>query len=151
MAKTRNGQPDVRADDGHPDEFTVLLAPREIADGTEREPHRHGRGRRRRRVWPWIVAAVVVLLLLAGGGLVRGLLRLPEPGEELFGWKDDYTGSGTGTVELVIRPGDLGSTVADRLAAAGRHEDPRGVLRPAAEDEAGARAASPAPTASRTT
>jgi UPF0755 protein len=37
----------------------------------------------------------------------------------LFGWSDDYTGSGTGSVEVEVKPGDLGSTVADRLAAAG--------------------------------
>src|SRR5438309_2380189 len=52
-----------------PDAFTILLAPREIADGTERTTQRHGRGRNRRRVWPWLVAGVVVLLLLAGGAL----------------------------------------------------------------------------------
>ncbi|HEY8317399.1 MAG TPA: endolytic transglycosylase MltG [Amnibacterium sp.] len=116
MAKTRSGQFDVRADDGRPDEFSVLLAPREIADGSEREPHRHGRGRHR-RVWPWIVSAVVVLLLLGGGALAAAYSVHPDQVKSLFGYRNDYTGSGSGTVEFVIKPGDLGSTVADRLAA----------------------------------
>ena len=116
MAKTRSGESDVRADDRYPDEFTVLLAPREIADGTEREPHRHGRGRRR-RVWPWIVSAVVVLVLLGGGALAAAYSVYPDQVKSLFGYRNDYTGSGSGTVEFVIKSGDLGSTVADRLAA----------------------------------
>ena len=104
--------------DGRPDPFAVLLAPREIADGTEREPSRHGRVRRRRRVWPWVVAALAVLLVVVGGGLGVAYSVWPDQVKTAFGWNNDYTGAGTGTVEVVIRPGDLGSDVATHLAAA---------------------------------
>jgi len=110
--------PDRDAEDGRPDAFTVLLAPREIADGSEREPHRHGRPRRH-RTWPWVLAAIVVVLLLAGGGLYGAYTVWPTQVKELFGWSDDYRGAGTGSVEVVVHQGDFGSTVADRLAAAG--------------------------------
>ena len=51
------------------------------------------------------------------GRLFAAYSVYPNQVKSMFGWKDDYAGSGTGTVEVVIRPGDLGSTVADRLAA----------------------------------
>jgi UPF0755 protein len=41
----------------------------------------------------------------------------PNQVKTLFGWSNDYTGTGTGTVEVVIRQGDLGSDVAAHLAA----------------------------------
>jgi UPF0755 protein len=102
---------------GRPDPFSVLVAPRDIVDGTELEPSRHGRGRRRRRAWPWLVAAVVVLLVVVGGGLGVAYSVWPNQVKTLFGWSNDYTGTGTGTVEVVIRQGDLGSDVAAHLAA----------------------------------
>ncbi|HET6825572.1 MAG TPA: endolytic transglycosylase MltG [Amnibacterium sp.] len=116
MAHTRSGDSDAPPDDGRPDAFTVLLAPREIADGTE--PQRHGR-KHRRRAWPWVVAGLVVVLLLGGGALGTAYTIWPNQVKGLFGYSDDYRGSGTGTVEVVVKPGDLGSDVADRLAAAG--------------------------------
>jgi UPF0755 protein len=116
VARTRSRDSHAPADDGRPDAFTVLLAPREIADGTE--PQRHGRRHRRRR-WPWLVAAVVVLLLLGGAALGTAYTIWPNQVKGLFGYSDDYTGRGTGTVEVVVKPGDLGSDVADTLAAAG--------------------------------
>jgi UPF0755 protein len=119
VAHTRSR--DSPADDGRPDAFTVLLAPREIADGTE--PQRHGR-RRRRRIWPWLVAAVVVLLLLGGGALATAYTIWPNQVKAVLGYSDDYKGSGTGVVEVVVKPGDLGSDVADRLAKAGVTKTP---------------------------
>lgn len=116
MARTRSGDPDAPAGDGRPDAFTVLLAPREIADGTE--PQRHGR-RRRRRIWPWLVSAVVVLLLLGGGAFGTAYTIWPDQVKSLFGYSNDYTGSGMGAVEVVVKQGDLGSDVAGRLAKAG--------------------------------
>jgi UPF0755 protein len=119
VAHTRSR--DSRADDGRPDAFTVLLAPREIADGTE--PQRHGR-RRRRRIWPWLIAAVVVLLLLGGGALATAYTIWPNQVKAVLGYSDDYKGSGTGVVEVVVKPGDLGSDVADRLAKTGVTKTP---------------------------
>ncbi|HEY0375291.1 MAG TPA: endolytic transglycosylase MltG [Amnibacterium sp.] len=116
MARTRSGDPDAPADDGRPDAFTVLLAPREIADGTE--PQRHGRRHRRRR-WPWLVSAVVVLLLLGGGAFGTAYTIWPDQVKSLFGYSNDYKGSGAGSVEVAVKPGDLGSDVAARLAKAG--------------------------------
>lgn len=113
-------RPGVRDEDGgRPDDFTLLLAPREIADGTEREPQRHGRGRRRGRVWPWAAAALVVLLLVGGGGLAVAYSVWPDQVKSMFGWSDDYQGTGTGTVEVVIKRGDLGSDIATTLTKAG--------------------------------
>ncbi len=119
MGPKRTAGADAPVQDGRPDAFTILLAPREIADGTERTPQRHGRGRNRRRVWPWIVGVVVLLLLLGGGGLAAAYSAWPDQVKGIFGWSNDYQGSGTGVVEVVVKPGDLGSDVADRLAQAG--------------------------------
>ncbi|HET6826340.1 MAG TPA: endolytic transglycosylase MltG [Amnibacterium sp.] len=116
MARTRSGDSGASSDDGRPDAFSVLLAPREIADGTE--PQRHGR-KHRGRAWPWLVAGLVVVLLLGGGALGAAYTVWPNQVKGLFGYSDDYRGSGTGTVEVVVKQGDLGSDVADRLAAAG--------------------------------
>jgi UPF0755 protein len=103
-----------------PDDFSLLLAPREIADGTEREPQRHGRGRRRGgRIWPWAIAAVVVLLVVGGGGLATAYSVWPDQVKSMFGWSADYEGAGSGTAEVVIKPGDLGSDVAATLTTAG--------------------------------
>ncbi|HEV7624510.1 MAG TPA: endolytic transglycosylase MltG [Amnibacterium sp.] len=116
MAHTRSGSSHAPAEPGGPDAFTVLLAPREIADGTE--PQRHGR-RRGKRTRPWLVAALVVVLLLGGGALGVAYTIWPDQVKSVFGYSDDYTGSGTGAIDVVVKPGDLGSDVADRLAHAG--------------------------------
>jgi UPF0755 protein len=116
VAHTRSGDSAAPDGDGRPDAFTVLLAPRHIPDGSE--PQRHGR-RPRRRVWPWLVAALVVVLLLGGGAAGTAYAIWPNQVKALLGYSDDYKGAGTGTVEVVVKPGDLGSDVAARLAKAG--------------------------------
>jgi UPF0755 protein len=62
---------------------------------------------------------VLVVLLAAGGGGVGAAYSIwPDQVKSLFGWSNDYTGTGTGTVEVVVRQGDVGSDVASTLAAA---------------------------------
>jgi UPF0755 protein len=117
--------------DGGVTTFTALLTPprgtpvpqtRKEALAAEEEALRHARVRDpkppRRRAG-WIVVPLVALLLVAGGGLAGAYTVWPEQVKTLFGWSNDYTGSGTGSVEVTIERGDLGSDVARTLAAAG--------------------------------
>lgn len=100
------------------DEFERLLARQPEDD--DREPSRHGRERRRRRrIWPWLLAVILVLLLAIGGAGWWAYQTYPEQVKTLFGWSNDYTGGGTGSVEIEIRPGDIGADVAATLAAEG--------------------------------
>lgn len=81
-------------------------------------PH-EPRGPRRSWLRP-VIVTVVVLGLIGGGGAfaynafasqITNFLAVPAA--------DDFTGSGTGTVQFRIEDGDVGSTVGDKLAAAG--------------------------------
>jgi UPF0755 protein len=97
------------------DEFERLLGG--IPDGST-EPPRHGRERRRRRrVWPWLLAVLLVLLLAIGGAGWWAYSTYPEQVRSLFGWSNDYTGPGRGSVDVEIKPGDIGSDVAATLVA----------------------------------
>ncbi|WP_375400269.1 endolytic transglycosylase MltG [uncultured Amnibacterium sp.] len=62
----------------------------------------------------------LMVFVVAGGGLL-GLAyqAYPDQVKTAFGWKDDYAGAGSGSVRIVIRPGQVGGDVADTLAAAG--------------------------------
>ncbi|WP_246852770.1 endolytic transglycosylase MltG [Naasia sp. SYSU D00948] len=80
--------------------------------------------RRRRRWIGWIVAPLVVVLLIGGGGIGAAFLIMPDwPSrlESLMAGPEtlDYEGSGNGTVDVVIREGDIGSDVAVTLQQAG--------------------------------
>ena len=98
------------------DDFDRLLS--SPPDDDQGEPPRHGRERRqRRRVWPWIVAVLLVILLAIGGAGWWAYQTYPDQVKSLFGWSNDYTGSGTGSVDIEIRPGDFGTDVANTLAA----------------------------------
>lgn len=100
------------------DEFDrILTLP---SDDDPVEPPRHGRGHGpRRRIWPWLLAILLVVLLAIGGAGWWAYSTYPDQVKSLFGWSNDYAGSGTGTVEVKIKPGDLGSDVADTLVADG--------------------------------
>jgi UPF0755 protein len=124
--------------DGGVSTFTALLTPprgttvpqtRREALAAEQEAQRHARvedrqrpprpprGPRRFRA-AWVVVPLV-LVLVAGGGLYGAYSMFPEQVKTLFGWSNDYSGTGTGSVEVTIKPGDLVSDVAVTLAKAG--------------------------------
>ena len=97
------------------EDFDRLLASPPDDQG---EPPRHGRERRtRRRVWPWIVGILLVLLLAIGGAGWWAYQTYPDQVKSLFGWSNDYTGTGTGSVDVQIQPGDFGADVANTLVA----------------------------------
>jgi UPF0755 protein len=107
---------------------TPVPAPRSRAEARRQAEALHhqgpvrkssGGGRRHRWVRP-VVVSVVVLGLIGGGGAyaysafatqITSFLAVPGA--------DDFTGTGTGTVSFRIEDGDVGSTVGDKLAAAG--------------------------------
>ncbi|MGT2426928.1 endolytic transglycosylase MltG [Amnibacterium kyonggiense] len=105
------------------DEFDRLL--RLPPDDDQSDPPRHGRERpKRRRVWPWLLAILLVVLLAIGGAGWWAYSTYPDQVKSLFGWSNDYTGSGTGSVQIEIQPGQTGSAVADTLAAKGVTKTP---------------------------
>ena len=86
------------------------------ADDDGGEPSRHGRERRpRRRVWPWLLGVFLVLVIAVGGAGWWAYQTYPEQVKTLFGWSNDYTGQGTGSVQVQIRPGAIGSEIAATL------------------------------------
>jgi UPF0755 protein len=94
-----------------------VRTPKERAPKQRTPKERAPKQRSPRRI-AWIVVSLVALLLLAGGGLAGAYAVWPTQVKTLFGWSNDYTGTGTGSVEITIKPGDLGSDVAATLAAA---------------------------------
>jgi UPF0755 protein len=58
-----------------------------------------------------------VLLLAIGGAGWWAYQTYPEQVKTLFGWSNDYTGAGTGSVQVQIRPGAIGSDIAATLTA----------------------------------
>jgi hypothetical protein len=92
------------------DEFDRLLSS-PVQDGDGDEPPRHGRDRTpRRRIWPWLLAILLVILLAIGGAGWWAYQTYPDQVKSLFGYSNDYTGSGSGSVDIVIKPGDSGTS-----------------------------------------
>jgi UPF0755 protein len=97
------------------DEFDRLLA---LPADDGGEPARHGRERRpKRHVWPWVLGVLLVLVLAVGGAGWWAYQTYPDQVKSLFGWSNDYSGEGTGSVQVEIRPGDIGGDIADTLVA----------------------------------
>ena len=97
------------------DEFERLLG---LPSGDVGEPSRHSRERRpRRRIWPWVLGVLLVLLVAIGGAGWWAYQTYPEQVKSLFGWSNDYSGDGTGSVQVRIRPGAIGSEIAAVLTA----------------------------------
>ena len=106
--------------------FTALITPptappaaRTRREALAEESQRHVKGPNRRRPVLWTAVALVALLVLGGAGLGGAYSVWPEQVKSLFGWSNDYEGGGTGSVQIVVHKGDLGSDVAATLAAAG--------------------------------
>lgn len=97
------------------DDFDRLLT--QPPDDEQGEPPRHGRERpQRRRIWPWLLAILVVILVAVGGAGWFAYQTYPDQVKSLFGWSNDYTGAGSGTVQIEILPDQTGGQVATTLA-----------------------------------
>lgn len=78
-------------------------------------------GRRRRR-WIAPVVTVLVLLGLVGGSAAFVWANFETQVRKVMGWEippEDYEGTGTGEVTIVIKPGDTGGDVAQTLVDSG--------------------------------
>jgi len=77
---------------------------------------------RRRRAATWIISTVVILALIGGGALFAWNTFQPQV-KSVMGRFDhtptDYKGDGTGKVQITIKQGDTGETIAKTLATAG--------------------------------
>lgn len=85
-----------------------------------RETLQHGR-KRRRGFRPWRVMVALFVVVLLGGVATVGTVVATHPAQvkALFGGSNDYTGPGTGSTRVTVKPGDVGSDVARTLASAG--------------------------------
>lgn len=87
--------------------------------GSERPPRRRRESDRPRRRFGllWVLLGVLVFTGILGSMVWNSY---GEQISSLMGWtSDDYSGDGTGQVEIVIKKGDSGGTIAKTLAAAG--------------------------------
>jgi len=88
-------------------------------------PRARGRGR---RAATWIISIVVILGLVGGGALYAWNTFQPQV-KSVLGHFDnaptDYKGDGTGQVQVTIKQGDTGETIARTLADAGVTRTPQ--------------------------
>lgn len=85
-----------------------------------RKPRRSGKGGR--RAVAWIVSTLVILGLVGGGALFAWNTFQPQVKSLVAHFHPqptDWTGSGTGSVDVTIKDGDTGATIASTLAKAG--------------------------------
>lgn len=92
------------------------------APATRSARHSQGRRRRhapapRRRRGAGLAAVLVALLVLSGMGY--GAYRLVAPALESLVAQDDYSGAGSGQVQVLVAPGDSGAVIASSLVDAG--------------------------------
>lgn len=79
-------------------------------DAQMRRRHRRRRGKR--------ALVLLIALLLVGGG-VLGAFTVLKPWVSELTASNDYTGQGTGSVEVVVNPGDTGRAIGRSLTKAG--------------------------------
>ena len=97
-----------------PQVFEQLFAEQQ---GSSRSPRRDKRTTGRR-----VLVSVLVALLILGGLGAAGAVLWNQFGERIslaMGWSsDDYAGEGSGEVLITVTEGEIGSDIADSLAAA---------------------------------
>jgi len=111
-------------------DFAWLHAGLHHDDGAPpRPPRRRGGGR---RALTWVISVVVILALVGGGALYAWHTFQPQVQAVLAHFHSeptDYTGDGTGTVEVTIKQGDTGETISKTLAQAGVTRTPEAFYR----------------------
>lgn len=82
-------------------------------------PRRRDRRHRRRRL-TWLWALLTVVAVVGGGGAIGWTTFEPQV-RHVLGWEApiDYTGTGTGSVIVTIKDGQIGSDVATMLQRSG--------------------------------
>jgi UPF0755 protein len=98
----------------------VVLDSLDDAPAARRSRRHHDKERRRQRRRRGGKRGVVLLvaLLLVGGGLL-GAYTVLKPWVGELTASNDYTGQGTGSVDVVVNPGDSGRTIGRSLEKAG--------------------------------
>jgi len=121
-AAAASAAPSVQPEQPHPDhDFHHWLhathdsgAPRQ---GKPQKPKRRGR-----RAAIWLISTIVILGLLGGGAYFAWTTFQPQVQAliaKLHPSPTDWTGDGTGTVDVTIKEGDTGSSISTALATAG--------------------------------
>ncbi|WP_298228820.1 endolytic transglycosylase MltG [Gryllotalpicola sp.] len=88
--------------------------------GWDVQPEPPRRPRRRRSIATPVVVTLVILAMLGGGGWFAWTQFQPQIDAVLhIGDSADYAGEGTGSVDIAIKSGDIGSNIAETLAQAG--------------------------------
>ncbi len=92
--------------------------PEEPAPGSQRRRRRRHEAKepKKRRAWFSCLGVVVVFALLVGGGVYVLRSHLPHFGTSA---PTDYTGQGTGSVQVTVQRGDTGYAIGERLERAG--------------------------------
>ncbi|MFC4244579.1 endolytic transglycosylase MltG [Gryllotalpicola reticulitermitis] len=111
-------------------EFRHWLSPAPDGGGEQppRGPTPPRRRRGGRRALTWILATVVILAMIGGGGLFAWNTFQPQVkaiAAKLHPAPTDWTGNGSGSVDVTIKQGDTGDTIAATLAKAGVTRTPQ--------------------------
>ncbi len=89
--------------------------------GSNRRPPRRPRSGAR-RAWTWILSTLVIIGLLGGGAVYAWRTFQPQVHAVMKHFDTtptDYTGDGSGTVDVTVKQGDTGEAIAQTLSDAG--------------------------------